>query len=87
MDRHWIKKPCQNQLWEIPWYQIQDDVLKAKQVALNYQHVIDIQYTTLQYYLDGLVQERPNSIVNALELRLSCTNPSLYTVYSSAIGQ
>ena len=26
---------------------------------------------------DGLVQERCNSIANALELRLSCTNPSI----------
>ena len=26
---------------------------------------------------DGLVQERRNSIVNALELRLSCTNLSI----------
>ena len=26
--------------------------------------------------MDGLVQERCNSIANALELRLSCTNPS-----------
>ena len=25
--------------------------------------------------MDGLVQERRNSIANALELRLSCTNP------------
>ena len=25
-------------------------------------------------YVDGLVQERRNSIANALELRLSCTN-------------
>ena len=34
---------------------------------------------TLSAYLvqiDGLVQERRNSIANALELRLSCTNPS-----------
>ena len=29
-------------------------------------------------YLNGLVQERHNSIANALELRLSCTNPSIY---------
>ena len=29
-------------------------------------------------YIDGLVQERRNSIANALELRLSCTNPSIY---------
>ena len=26
-------------------------------------------------YIDGLVQERHNSSANALELRLSCTNP------------
>ena len=28
-------------------------------------------------YFDGLVQERRNAIANALELRLSCTNPSI----------
>ena len=27
--------------------------------------------------IDGLVQERRNSIANALELRLSCSNPSI----------
>ena len=32
------------------------------------------------HYIDGLVQERRNSIANALELRLSCTNPSIYAV-------
>ena len=31
-----------------------------------------------QSQIDGLVQERRNSIANALELRLSCTNPSKY---------
>ena len=36
-----------------------------------------IIYTLGDYicYMDGLVQERRNSIANALELRLSCTNP------------
>ena len=29
--------------------------------------------------IDGLVQERRNSIANALELRLSCTNPSTFS--------
>ena len=29
-------------------------------------------------YIDGLVQERHNSIANALELCLSCTNPSIW---------
>ena len=30
------------------------------------------------FYIDGLVQERRNSIAKALELRLSCTNPSMW---------
>ena len=30
------------------------------------------------YHIDGLVQERCNSIVNALEFSLFCTNPSIY---------
>ena len=28
-------------------------------------------------HIDGLVQEKCNSIANALELHLSCTNPSI----------
>ena len=32
--------------------------------------------TVLCLYIDGLMQERRNSIANALELRRSCTNPS-----------
>ena len=35
-------------------------------------------------YFDGLVQERRNSIANALELRLSCTNPSIYEMQPCA---
>ena len=33
----------------------------------------------LQYQIDGLMQERGNSIANALELRLSGTNPLKYS--------
>ena len=29
----------------------------------------------MPYHIHGLVQERRNSIANALELRLSCTHP------------
>ena len=29
-------------------------------------------------HIDGLEQERSNSSVVAMELRLSCTNPSIY---------
>ena len=34
--------------------------------------------------ISGLVQERHNSIANALELRLSCTNPSKWGVQAYA---
>ena len=30
-------------------------------------------------HINGLVQERRNSIANTLELRLSCTNPSIFS--------
>ena len=32
----------------------------------------------LKHYIDGLVQERRNSSALAMELRFSCTNPSIY---------
>ena len=39
-------------------------------------HVKDSWNSVTTYdYIDGWVQERRNSIANALELRLSCTNP------------
>ena len=31
-------------------------------------------------YIDGLVQERHNSSALAIELRLSCTNPSIWLI-------
>ena len=42
-----------------------DLIMKASQLPIS-----------LQLHNDGLVQERRNSSANALELRLSCTNPS-----------
>ena len=35
------------------------------------------QWCRKRSHIDGLVQERRNSTANALELRLSCTNPSI----------
>ena len=40
---------------------------------------ISFNLISSQLHIDGLVQERRNSIANALELRLSCTNPSIYS--------
>ena len=36
-------------------------------------------------HIDGLVQERCNSSALAMELRLSCTNPSIYNVMQSVM--
>ena len=35
--------------------------------------------------VDGLVQERRNSIVGALQLHLSCTDPSIYDAVSPVV--
>ena len=49
---------------------------------MKFQSVGSAEFNTAYFYalwfyeVDGLVQERRNSISNALELRLSCTNPS-----------
>ena len=51
----------------------------------------ELQYTCKTYggpvywQIDGLVQERRNSIANALELRLSCTNLSIYLHYQASV--
>ena len=39
--------------------------------------IVVLEQEHIRSYIDGLVQERRNSIANALELRLSCTNPSI----------
>ena len=44
-----------------------------------------IRTETRWTYIDGLVQERRNSIANALELRLSCTNQSIYGYYNISL--
>ena len=47
-----------------------------------------IKFNTLRSsdpHIDGLTQKRRNSIANALELRLSCTNPLIYASVSWVI--
>ena len=41
-----------------------------------YMHALTT-YTELHYYIDALVQERHNSSALAMELHLSCINPSI----------
>ena len=47
--------------------------------VLEFDHVIMVLHCIWMQmeYIDGLVQERCNSIANTLELRLSCTKPSI----------
>ena len=40
----------------------------------------------IEAYIDGLVQEKSNSSALAMELRLSCTNPSIYEWYIFPCG-
>ena len=56
-----------------------DNMKMVKQAV--YPNWLKLLWTNFEYetYIDGLVQERHNSIANALELRLSCTNPSIWT--------
>ena len=42
--------------------------------------VVSSKFICLLYHIDGWVQERRNSIANALELRLSCTNTSICNI-------
>ena len=49
----------------------------------NDTHVTDAAITGLgccSYQTDGLVQEKRNSSALAMELRLSCTSPSKWTI-------
>ena len=53
---------------------------RSSHILCLYSHNSENTLTTLlkhdfHYHIDGLVQERCNSIGNALELRFSCTNP------------
>ena len=45
-----------------------------------WQCVQEEESTHLRLHTDGLVQERLNSSALAMELRLSCTNPSVYDI-------
>ena len=49
--------------------------------VIPYHHGFD------RHYVDGLVQERHNSIANALELRLSCTNPLMLPIQCHSLGK
>ena len=41
----------------------------------------------ISWHIDGLMQERRNSIANALELNLSSTNPLIYRMFQELCTQ
>ena len=52
-------------------------------IVLKYKHKSYINVLTLlscQHEINGLMQERRNSCALAMELRLSCTNPLIWTI-------
>ena len=62
-------------IWVEAWillYNISD-------IVLPFKHVKDFMCLSKFWKndLDGIMQERHNSIANALELRISCSNPSM----------
>ena len=63
-------------------------IILIKKKAEYCRHVIFAIYKTqLQEILhfDGLVQEGRNSSALAMELRLTCTNPSMYIFYQRQV--
>ena len=54
------------------WY------ISNKRCILSSKWLADVQEVEHVEHIDGLMQERRNSIANALELGFSCTNPSIY---------
>ena len=49
-------------------------------MELGLSVALDTCFWQWSLHIYVLMQERPNSIANALELDLSCTNPSIYDV-------
>ena len=55
-------------------------VVQTSYVDFGRMNTVDSQYNSVLYDINGLLQERGNFSALAMELRLSCNNPSiLYT--------
>ena len=78
----WNFKDLHNRKWRKNdfYYHLQCDILIIYGEACIHITCDYIHYTS---EINGLMQERCNSIVNALELHLSCINPSQWPVHIS----
>ena len=89
-----VSQECHTTKRHVCCYTITDEHMTYTSVEFIIQRGQKIGWYFLPS-IDGLVQERRNSIANALELRLSCTNPSISSstlshvlrVASLALGQ
>ena len=79
-SKHWFHNPLLPR-WHFCLYFFLDTMLNISRVDLGLQFYLPYFMAKCQWcvgeltQIDGLVQERRNSIASALELRLSCTNP------------
>ena len=82
IHNHWCP-PQWLAVWNSFWYS-SNIAWYVCSISIPYHYLFDTVDNCLATvfhsawrHIDGLVQERHNSIANALELRLSCTNPSI----------
>ena len=67
-------------LHQLCWQETVHEILRNPEAVQLLHYTFGCHYNTVQH-IDGLVQERRNSVANTLELRLSCTNPSMLWHY------
>ena len=81
------KTGCQQPTWQ---HSCEDPVLswtrQLYQLIWSQHHRDNMTLEQFLCYFDGLVQERRNSIANALELRLSCATPSTFPLWGEPMG-
>ena len=74
----------QNLTYDLPHFKIyQDLAVRAFSAIWNvmlWVRLFSLELYIVYLHLDALVQERRNSSALAMELRLSCTNPSTWSV-------
>ena len=65
-------------LTSLYWYDYRDTEMTIDMIICDNLQTVTSAVSATFFNIDGLVQERPNSIALAMELRLSCTNPSIW---------
>ena len=77
--------------YQQPWYRLCRIKESLPSTRKDFNYLLDLRIEKrlkmqMYLYVDGLVQERRNSIANTLELHLSCPNLSMYPKINSAQG-